>query len=250
MKRLSLFLIFLLSAVVFSCQDDEKQRQAETIRAARQNDSILKIISSHWKFDVPPPTPKVQMRISTWNEWQQFRSELAQKPTGGIGAYKQKTKNLVNKADQLRNNIPLMFNKPQVRARLGVLITKIKQMYTFLNLEVIQDKKVLQFIDEVTKETAAVQDQLDEIVRISEIPKEIGEEEMLRALDTTRMANPDRQPQPAQQIQPGQMPKLNVQPGVVPQAVPQPTSPQQREQFQQRIQQIRKNRTGETGNKQ
>lgn len=245
MKRLSLFLIFLLSAVVLSCQDDEKQRQAETLRAAKHNDSILKIISSHWKFDVPPPTIKVQMRISTWNEWQQFRTELAQKPTGSISAYKQKTKNLVNKADQLRNNIPLMFNKPQVRSRLGVLITKIKQLYTFLNLEVVQEKKVLQFIDEVTKETAAVQYQLDEIIRLSEIPKEIGEEEMLRALDTTRMANPDRQPQPVQQSQ------TQLQPGLVPQAVPQPAQKSQlREQKIQRLQQLRKDRNLETGNKQ
>ena len=196
MRYLTILLLAFFSVALVSCANDEKQRQAEALRSARQNDSILKIISSHWKFDVPPPTAKVQTRISSWNEWAQFKNELMQKPTGNILAYKQKTKNLVNKADQLRNNIPLMFNKPQVRSRLGVLITKIKQLYTFLNLEVIQDKKVLELIDEVTAETTAVQYQLDEIIRISEIPKEMGEEEMLRALDTTRMANPDRVQQP------------------------------------------------------
>ncbi len=196
MKYLNIVLALFLSAALLSCEDEDKQRRAETIKAAKMNDSILKIISSNWKFNVPSPSAKVQQRISTWNEWHQFKAELMQKPTGGIAAYKQKTKNLVNKVDQLKNNIPAMFNKPQVRSRLGVLITKIKQLYTFLNLEVVQDKKVLQYIGEITHETAAVQVQLDEIIRLSEIPKEVGEDEMLRALDTARMANPDRQVQP------------------------------------------------------
>ena len=39
-----------------------------------------------------------------------------------------------------------------------------------------------------------LQNQFEEIVRKSEIPKEIGEEQMLRALDTSRMANPDIMP--------------------------------------------------------
>lgn len=182
--------------MAFSCEDDEKQRREATLRAEKQNDSILKIISNNWQFKVAPATPKVQVRITTWNEWQQFRNELSQKPTGSLRAYRQKTKNLVNRADQLKNNIPLMFDKPQVRSRLGVLITKIKSLYTYLNLEVIQEKKVLELLGEVTRETESVQNQLDEIIRISEIPREVGEEEMLRALDTTRMANPDRATQP------------------------------------------------------
>ncbi len=209
MKYFKIVLLCCLSIAILSCEDEEK-RQAETIKAARQNDSILKIISSNWKFGVPAPTPKVQQRISTWNEWTQFKNELMQKPTGGIAAYRQKTKNLVNKADQLRNNIPTVFDKPQVRSRLGVLITKTKQLYTFLNLQVIQDVKVLSLLGDITNETISVQNQLDEIIRISEIPKEIGEEEMLRALDTVRMANPDRMPQQRtlqQNIQPTPQPQ-------------------------------------------
>jgi hypothetical protein len=211
MKYFKLLIIFCLSAALFSCEEDDRQRKAETIRAAKQNDSILKIISSNWKFNVPPATAKVQMRISTWNEWQQFKNELAQKPTGGISAYRQKTKNLVNKADQIRNNIPAQFNKPQVQSRLGVLITKIKMLYTYLNIEVIPDKKVISLISEVTNEITSVQNQLDEIVRISEIPKEEGEEQMLRALDTVRMANPDRQPPPESSAPPSYRPDLERQ---------------------------------------
>jgi len=190
--------IILFSFLLLSCEDDAKLRQAETLRTEKMNDSILKIISNNWKFDIPPATPKVAERIAQWNDWQQFKAELAQKPTGNIVAYRQKTKNLVNKADNLKNSIPEFFNKPQVRSRMGVLVTKIKSLYTYMGIEVVPDKKVTEILREITRETAAIQYQFDELVRISEIQKEFGEEEMIRALDTTRMANPDAmQPEPA-----------------------------------------------------
>lgn len=196
MKYLRLFTALAFTAVLFSCEDDEKQRRSETIRAEKQNDSILKIVRSNWNFDIPAPTPAVKQRITNWNEWHQLMDELAHKPTGDMNAYRQKAKNLVNKAESVRENLPSEFAKPQVYSRLGVLVTKIKGLHTYLNLDVVQDKKVISLVGETKHEIAAVQNQLDEIIRISLIPKEEGEEQMLRALDTTRMANPDRmQPQ-------------------------------------------------------
>lgn len=192
MKYLKILLLLCLSVATLSCEGDEKQRIAETKRTQKLNDSIIKVISANWKFDVPPPTPKVAQRINAWNEWAQFNTELRQKPAGNArNAYLQKTKTLVKRADLIKNNIPVFFDKPQVRSRMGVLITKIKSLYTYMNIETIPAKKVITIINEITHEMAALQSQLDEIVRISEIPKEQGEEEMLRALDTTRMANPD-----------------------------------------------------------
>ena len=211
MKYFKIVLFLSLSLTLLSCEDDEKQRIAETQRTQKQNDSILKVISAHWKFDVPAPTAGVAQRISTWNEWEQFNNELRQKPTGNaINAYLQKTKTLVTKADLLKNNIPVFFDKPQVRARMGVLITKIKSLYTYINIETIPDKKVITLITEVTHEMTALQNQFDEIVRISEIPKEQGEQEMLKALDTVRMANPDAMFPPAPQTSApqGNLPKV------------------------------------------
>ena len=189
------------SVMLFSCKDDETQRLAENLKAEKLNDSILKVIGENWRFNVPPVNAKVAAHLSGWNEWQQFNTELMQKPTGSINAYRQKTKNLVAKADQLKTNIPLFFDKPQVRSRIGVLITKIKSLYTFINIEVIPEKKVVGLIKEITHETTSLQNQMDELIILSEIPKEVGEDEMLRAMDTVRMANPDAQPQP-QQSQP------------------------------------------------
>lgn len=196
MKYLKLIMLCCFSALLFSCKDDDAIRRAENIRTEKQNDSILKIISENWRFNVPPVNNKVAAQIAGWNEWQQFSSELMQKPTGSLTAYRQKVKTLVTKAELLKNNIPPFFNKPQVLSRIGVLNTKVKSLYTFINVAVIPDKKVVTLIKEITHETTSLQNQMNELIVISEIPKEIGEEEMLRALDTVRMANPEMQQQP------------------------------------------------------
>lgn len=193
MRYTSFIILCFISAVFISCQDDEKARQAEVLRAQKHNDSILKIISTNWKFNIPAPNVKVQQQLINWAEWQQFKDELAQKPSGSLGTYKQQVKELAERAEALRNNIPPVFDKPQVRSRIGVLITKVRSLYTYLNLNVVQDKKVVSLINEVTRETISLQSQFDEIVRRGEIRREAGEEEMLRALDTIRRANPESQ---------------------------------------------------------
>jgi hypothetical protein len=207
MKYIRLFILCILPAVLFSCQDDEKAQQAEVLRAQNHNDSILKIISSNWKFNIPAANPKVQQQVAGWTEWQQFKAELAQKPSGSLGTYKQKVNDLAESAEQLRNNIPPVFDKPQVRSRIGVLITKVRSLYTYLNLNVAQDKKVVSLINEVNRETISLQSQFDEIVRRGEIRREAGEEEMLRALDTVRRANPEAQPQPQSRLRPQASPQ-------------------------------------------
>lgn len=204
MKYLKLIVVCCFSAVLFSCKDDDAQRRAETIQTEKQNDSILKVISENWRFNVPPVNDKVNALISGWNEWQQFHNELMQKPTGSLSAYRQKAKTLVAKGEQLNTNIPGFFDKPQIRSRLNGLNTKIKSLYTYINIAVIPDKKVVTLIKEITHETTSLQNQMSEMVILSEIPKEIGEEEMLRALDTTRMANPGMQPQPQSSPAPNQ----------------------------------------------
>lgn len=213
MKYLKLIMLCCFSAVLFSCKDDDAQRRAETIRTEKQNDSILKVISENWRFNVPPVTDKVAAQLSGWNEWQQFSSELMQKPTGSLTAYRQKAKNLVVKTEQLKTNIPGFFDKPQVRSRISVLDTKVKSLYTYINVAVIPDKKVVALIKEITHETTSLQNQMNELIIISEIPKEAGEEEMLKALDTVRMANPDLQPQPSSTPGQPQMKSVIMRPG-------------------------------------
>ena len=90
------------------------------------------------------------------------------------------------KANDLNKNIPGQFNKPEIKSRIAVLQTKINSLNLFINLNEIPDKKVIAMITEINIELAAVQRQMDEIVRKSQIPKEEGEADMIRMLDTAR----------------------------------------------------------------
>jgi len=182
--------------MLFSCKDDDAKRQAETVKTAKLNDSILKVISENWRFNIAPLNPKVEERLSGWNEWQQFNDELAQKPVGSLNAYREKTKTLVTKTELLKTGLPAFFDKPQVRSRISVLDTRMKSLYTYISLDIIPEKKVIQLIGEITHEVTSLQNQMNELIILNEVPKEMGEDEMLKAMDTVRMANPDMMPQP------------------------------------------------------
>lgn len=194
MKYLKLIILFCFTSLALSCNDDEKIREAEALKAKEQSEAILKVISENWKFNVPAVTPRVKNKLESWNEWHSFKSELADKPTGSLTAYRNKIKTIAEKADDLNKNIPPFFNKPQVKSRIMVVVTKIRTLYTYINLDVVQKDKIISAIGEISKETISLQNQLDELVKLSEIPKEKGEEDLLKALDTIRMANPDMIP--------------------------------------------------------
>ena len=61
-----------------------------------------------------------------------------------------------------------------------------------MNLRVIPEQRIAKFIPEINEEIKGLYKQWDEIIIKKAIPKEIGEELMLQALDTTRNANPDK----------------------------------------------------------
>lgn len=58
-----------------------------------------------------------------------------------------------------------------------------------MHLDNIPQKKVFSLIDDINGEIKGVYNQLDEVIIKQAIPKEIGEDEMIKALDTSRMAN-------------------------------------------------------------
>jgi len=59
-------------------------------------------------------------------------------------------------------------------------------MDLFINLSTIPDKKVTFLIGDINKELVSLERQMDQVVVKSKIPKEEGEEDFLRMLDTTR----------------------------------------------------------------
>jgi hypothetical protein len=186
MKQLLYFI--LASVLLVSCNDfDEQAKEAEKL--AQKNELVFQNISKKWNFNFPQAQPEIEKVLLSWNEWQQFQKEMQQKPKTSLLAFQMKVKNVSGKADTLVVTVPEKYNSPQVRSRLITLNTKIKSLDTFIHLQDIPEKRVIQLIEEINTEINGVYKQWNEIVIKAAIPKEIGEDEMIRALDTTRNAN-------------------------------------------------------------
>lgn len=186
MMKIKIVFLSLISFLVFSCQDDSAQRKIEQEKQAKKDEAIFDNINRGWIFELTPLEPATQSRINNWNEWRNFITEINQKPKSTIGAFQKKAKTLADKAMALNNNIPTEFNLPQTKARIGVIVTKIKSMNLFINLNQIQDKKVVKLIGEINMEIDYLQLQLEEIVIRSQIPREEGEPDIIQMKDSTR----------------------------------------------------------------
>lgn len=179
--------ILVLALGLMACENDSQQ-QLEAQKIAKKNEAVFKNISKMWQFNFPNARPEVKSILNGWNEWRQFEIELSQKPKSTLSAFKMKIKNVSSKADTLAISIPMEYNKPQILSRITTLNTKLKSLETFMNLEVIPQQKVAKLIPEINEEISGLYNQWNEIVIKKAIPKEIGEELMLQALDTTRNA--------------------------------------------------------------
>jgi len=184
--KIKIVFLSLISFLVFSCQDDSAQRKMEQEKQAKKNEAIFDNINRGWLFELTPLEPTTQSRINNWNEWRNFINEINQKPKSTIGAFQKKAKTLADKAMALNNNIPSEFNLPQTKARIGVIVTKIKSMNLFINLNQIQDKKVVKLVGEINMEIDYLQLQLEEIVIRSQIPREEGEPDIIQMKDSSR----------------------------------------------------------------
>lgn len=189
MNRFIIFFIFFVIALS-SCQDD-KQHLIDAQKIAQKNEAVFKNISKMWQFQFPSARPEVTATLNSWNAWRQFEIELLQKPKSTLSAFQLKTKNIATKADALVTTIPFEYNKPQVQSRIAALNTKLKSLEMYMHLNVIPEQKIAKLIPEINEEIKGLYSQWNEIIIKKAIPKEIGEELMLQALDTTRNANPD-----------------------------------------------------------
>jgi hypothetical protein len=197
--KISLFLllIFLLN----SCQNENEKRLAENKKEAKKKEVIFNNINKSWSFIDEPINEVSEKNANDWKEWGEFLKELGGKPRKTIGAFQKKSSAIAKKAMALNNNIPAQFDQPQIKSRISILITKVKMMDLFIHLDKIPDEKVTFLISEINKELVSLERQMDNIVVKSKIPKEQGEEDFLRMLDTTRaIPNTAVTPMPARNI--------------------------------------------------
>ncbi len=175
-----------LILVLFSCKNDDQKRFAENRKEVQKKEVILSNIQKGWIFYDTPVTEASENSLSSWNEWRIFLAELAQKPKKTITAFQQKSKALTKKAMALTAQIPIQYDKPQIRSRIGALITKVQMLDLYIHLDNIPDKKVTQLVAEINLELLSLQRQMDKIVEKSKIPIEEGESDLLKMMDTAR----------------------------------------------------------------
>ncbi|MFT5754493.1 MAG: hypothetical protein ACI924_001730 [Flavobacterium sp.] len=183
-------IVFLLfSFLLLSCKEDNTKAENEKIIA--KNTQTFNLVNSVWDLKTPMLSPTAKNEVANWNEWQQFVIEINQKPKSNLTAFQLKTKNISSKIDSLQLNIPSQFDKPQVKSRIAALNTKIKMLDTFIHLTDVPQNKIKELIPEINEEINALVGQWEEIIIKKRIPREVGEEYLIKALDTARNANPE-----------------------------------------------------------
>lgn len=188
LMQMKYFYTFIVAIFfMIGCANNSKQ-DALSAKEAQKNATVFSEISKKWKFNFPTTSSSIQTVLDNWNQWNQFQKELEQKPKTTLSAFQMKISNVSLKADSLSYTVPEKFNIPQVRSRLVTLKTKINALDTYMNLQVIPEKKVFKLIENINSEIKGVYGQFNEIEIKNDIPKEIGEDEMIKALDTSRMA--------------------------------------------------------------
>lgn len=187
MKLLKILgLSFALFFTLLSCKEEDNDKLM--VEMEKKNALAFEKINKSWNIIIPAQSPEVQSEISKWKEWQSFEQDLKQKPKASISAFKLKVESLAKKSDSLHLSVPYQFNKPQVRSRIIAMQTKIQALDTYFSLDIVPQDKVEPLIREINKELIAFYNQCNEIVIKNRIPFEVGEKEMISALDTTRNA--------------------------------------------------------------
>lgn len=178
--------LFSLVFVLNSCKNDTEKRLAETQKDAKKKELIFSNIDKAWIFNANPINPVSQATKLSWNEWRSFLAELEQKPKKTIGAFQKKSTELSKKVMALNDFTPAEFNKPQIKSRIAILITKVRMLDLYIHLKDIPDQKVIALIPEINTALASFQNQLDKMAQKSKIPLEEGESDLLKMLDTAR----------------------------------------------------------------
>lgn len=172
--------------VISSCNNEDENRIITNKKEAQKREIIFENISKAWRFSIPQLNPETKAFSNNWEELRLFSTEINQYPKSSIGAFQKKATALSKKATDLNKNIPFKFNKPEIKSRISVLISKVNMLNLYINLHQIPDQKVIRLIQDVNQEINSLYYQMEEIVRKGNIPAEEGESDMIRMLDTTR----------------------------------------------------------------
>lgn len=182
---LTIIALFLFT----SCNDSEKSAEEETLLISKKRDSIFKTIDDQWKIQMPKISQDIQSNLVDWKEWNAFEKEYRVKPVTSLSAFRNKTKELSTLATSLQNNIPEIYNTPDVKSRLYLLSTNLNSLEMMMELDIIPAKEVKVLFAKVNKNYQSIVNQFNEILIRKAIPKELGEEKLIQSLDTIKRAS-------------------------------------------------------------
>jgi hypothetical protein len=176
----------LLAIFALACQNDASRRLAAQKRDEQKKQAVFETLNKNWEFHAPAVGSQSQLQIANWSEWRLFITEISQKPTSSIGAFKKKSKAISNRAAALTANMPEKFSGPEFKSRLAAILTKVRMIDMYMQVSDIPADKITPLISEINVELQAFSRQMDEVIRREQIPMEKGESDMIRMLDTAR----------------------------------------------------------------
>lgn len=186
MKHIYLALIGLM--LFTSCEENEKSAEEQQMLITQKRDSIFKTIDDQWIILIPKINQNVQTNLTNWKEWNDFEKEYRIKPVTSVSAFLKKAKSLSRLSTEMQNNIPEVYNKPDVRSRIQLLATNLNSLEMLLELDLIPAKEVKELFGKINKNYQSLVNQFDEILIRKAIPMEVGEQDMIQSLDTIKRA--------------------------------------------------------------
>lgn len=186
MKFRLLYLTVLLLLPFLSCNDNTAAIAASKKKDDARKAAVFAILERTWHFDARPLNAQTQTASQDWSEWRLFLTELRQKPKSSIIAYQKKSKALTLKVAALPTNMPVIFNKPEIKSRITALTTTVRSLDLYMNLDDIPADKVVASIEEINLTLSSLEAQMEEIIERGNVKMERGESEMIKMLDTTR----------------------------------------------------------------
>lgn len=187
MKAVYLFLTFCF--LIVSCEKKTADPSASQTVNSKKNDSVFKSIDKKWLFTKTEITPETAKILTDWEEWNDFEREIISKPVTSLNAFRKKAAQLAMTGITLSNNIPETFKTPAVESRIALLQTNLNSLDMYMELDVIQQKKVEELLAEINKNYLSIGNQFDEILLRKAIPKEQGEDQLIQSFETIKRAS-------------------------------------------------------------
>lgn len=172
--------IFVLLGIIYGLVSCKKDKEVVTVTS--QKEVLYTEISEKWIVNTQEVNTQTVSFVKDWDAYISLKKELEQKPKASLGAIKQKTTIICKKIENLNGSVPAIFDNPEAKSRMSVLLSKARMLETQVYLDYLKPKQIILKTQELKTDFNALQNQLDRIVTKSNIQFEEGELQMRQEL--------------------------------------------------------------------